>query len=308
MNALIIGVNGQDGSYLAELLLSKNYEVHGTIRRSSVDNLYRIKHIKDNIILHYADLSDSLSITNILRTVMPDEIYNLGAQSDVKASFDIPEYSGDINGLGVLRLIEAMHQICPAAKLYNAATSELYGNTKEKIQTIKTPFAPVSPYAAAKLYGVNICHIYRDAYKMYIVNGICFNHESPRRGEEFVTMKICNALKNNMPLQLGNIKAKRDWGYAKEYVYGMWLALQQKNSDDYIFATAETHSVKEFLEEALKYCNYTSEITISDELYRPLDVPYLCGDYSDTEKKLGWKPQVKFKELIKIMMTDIDYE
>lgn len=327
MKSLITGINGQDGSYLAELLLSKNYEVHGIIRRSSTNNLERINHILPQIHLHYGDLSDSLSLIKIIQEIKPDEIYNLAAQSDVKSSFDIPEYTADIDAIGTLRLLEAC-RVCgieKTVKFYQASTSELFGKVEEFPQSETTPFHPYSPYAIAKQYSYWIAKEYREAYGMFAANGILFNHESERRGEEFVTRKITksvarimNGIQNH--LELGNLDSLRDWGYAKDYVEAMWLMLQQDTPDDFVIATGEQHSVREFVDETFKYYGVniiwqgkgvdevgidssTGEILVkvNPKFFRPTEVDNLCGDASKANRILKWKPKISFKELVKIM-------
>ena len=314
--ALITGITGQDGSYLAELLLEKGYEVFGVIRRASsfntqrIDHLYRDPHDKEaKLRLIYGDLNDSSSINRIIRTVRPDEVYNLGAQSHVRVSFDTPEYTGEVTGLGCIRMLEALREAgLDKVKFYQASSSELYGSVKAP-QSEATPFHPRSPYAAAKAYAFYITQNYREAYKMFAVNGILFNHESPRRGETFVTRKITLGLARiKMGLQdklyLGNLDSKRDWGYAKDYVEAMWLMLQQKEPDDFVIATGETHTVREFLEEAadaLKL-NWKKCVKIDPRYFRPSEVDLLLGDASKARKKLKWKPRVKFKELVRIMV------
>ncbi len=325
--ACIFGITGQDGSYLAELLLNKGYIVHGMIRRSSSFNTQRIEHIYDKINLHHGDITDILSIQTILNKVKPDEVYILSAQSHVKVSFTQPLYTGQVDAMGVLNVLESCKLICPNVKIYNASTSELYGKVLETPQTEKTQFNPQSPYGVAKLYAYHICKNYRESYNMFISNGILFNHESERRGSTFVTKKITEGLINiikgeQRTLKLGNLLAKRDWGYSADYVEGMWLMLQQDKPDDFILATNETHSVKEFIQEACKYLNInitwvgegvnekginrkTGEtiIIINPEYFRPSEVDLLLGDYSKAKNILGWEPKVKFKELVKIMMT-----
>jgi GDPmannose 4,6-dehydratase len=307
MKALITGITGQDGSYLAELLLSKGYKVHGMIRRSSDVSTDRIKHILGDIKLHFGDLADTQSMENIVKSTSFDEVYNLGAMSDVNVSFNVPEYTGDITGLGALRLLE----ICRSqgAKFYQASSSELFGKVRETPQSEKTPFYPRSPYGVAKQFAFWSVVNHRESYNMFACNGILFNHESPRRGTGFVTQKITKAAvrisrgeQNKLPL--GNISAKRDWGYAKDYVEGMWLMLQQDKPDDYVLATGETHSVEEFLQEAFGYLNldYQDHIVIDSELYRPAEVDLLLGDASKARKILGWEPKVKFKELVRLMV------
>lgn len=328
MKALITGINGQDGSYLAELLLSKNYEVHGLIRKSSTNNLDRINHILPQIHLHYGDLSDSLSLIKIIQEVNPDEIYNLAAQSDVKTSFDIPEYTADIDAIGTLRLLEACRfcGIDQKVKFYQASTSELFGKVAECPQSETTPFHPYSPYAIAKQYSYWIVKEYREAYRMFAVNGILFNHESERRGEEFVTRKITKSVARIMNgtqdhLELGNLDSLRDWGYAKDYVEAMWLMLQNDTPDDFVIATGEQHSVRDFVNETFKHYGVdivwqgngidevgidssTGKILVSvnPKFFRPTEVDNLCGDTSKANQILKWKPKVSFKELVKIMI------
>ena len=314
--ALITGITGQDGSYLAELLLEKGYEVHGIIRRSSsfnterIDHLYRDPHINDvKMFLHYGDLSDSSNLSRLLEKIQPDEIYNLAAQSHVRVSFDMPEYTADVVGLGTIRILDAIKETQIKTKFYQASTSELYGKVVETPQTEKTPFYPRSPYACAKLYSYWITVNYRESYNMYACNGILFNHESPRRGETFVTKKITHAIariinKEQDKLYLGNLDSKRDWGYAKDYVEAMWLMLQQENPDDYVIATGETHSVREFLDEAfgLVGLDWKKYVEIDPRYYRPAEVDLLLGDPTKAKEKLGWKPKTTFKELVKIML------
>ena len=314
--ALITGITGQDGSYLAELLLEKGYEVHGIIRRSSsfnterIDHLYRDPHINDvKMFLHYGDLSDSSNLSRLLEKIQPDEIYNLAAQSHVRVSFDMPEYTADVVGLGTIRILDAIKETQIKTKFYQASTSELYGKVVETPQTEKTPFYPRSPYACAKLYSYWITVNYRESYNMYACNGILFNHESPRRGETFVTKKITHAIarilnKEQDKLYLGNLDSKRDWGYAKDYVEAMWLMLQQENPDDYVIATGETHSVREFLDEAfgLVGLDWKKYVEIDPRYYRPAEVDLLLGDPTKAKEKLGWKPKTAFKELVKIML------
>lgn len=314
--ALITGITGQDGSYLAELLLEKGYEVHGIIRRSSsfnterIDHLYSDPHINDvRMFLHYGDLSDSSNLSRLLEKIQPDEIYNLAAQSHVRVSFDMPEYTADVVGLGTIRILDAIKETHIKTKFYQASTSELYGKVVETPQTEKTPFYPRSPYACAKLYSYWITVNYRESYDMYACNGILFNHESPRRGETFVTKKITHAIakilkKEQDKLYLGNLDAKRDWGYAKDYVEAMWLMLQQEKADDYVIATGETHSVKEFLDEAfgLVGLDWKKYVEIDARYYRPAEVDLLLGDPTKAKEKLGWKSKTTFKELVKIML------
>lgn len=311
MKACIFGITGQDGSYLADLLLSKNYEVHGIIRRSSSFNTGRIDHIinNKNLKLYYGDLSDSLSIVNILEEARPDEIYNLGAMSHVRVSFDTPIYTGDITGLGTTRVLEAIRKLKLESRFYQASSSELYGKVKETPQTELTPFHPRSPYAAAKAYSFYITQNYREAYNMFACNGILFNHESERRGETFVTRKITRAatrikLGLQDELYLGNIETKRDWGYALDYVKGMWLMLQADSPDDYVLATGETHSIKEFLEKTFELLDldYKEYLRYDSKYERPSEVDLLLGDATKAKNKLGWEPTVSFDELVKIMV------
>jgi GDPmannose 4,6-dehydratase len=313
--ALITGITGQDGSYLAEFLLKKGYEVHGLIRRASTFNTERIDHLytdphdpKTKIYLHYGDLSDSGQLTHLIYNVQPDEIYHLGAQSHVRVSFDMPEYTGDITGIGTTRVIEAIRRSGIKTKFYQASSSEMFGDSPPP-QNEKTPFRPRSPYAAAKVYGFWIAANYREAYQIFASNGILFNHESPRRGETFVTRKITRALARiklgfERKLYLGNLDAKRDWGFAGDYVEAMWLMLQQDEPDDYVIATGESHSVREFLEEAFSYqgLDWKYCVEIDPKYFRPTEVGYLQGDPSKARKKLGWQPKVHFKELVKLMV------
>lgn len=328
MIALIVGINGQDGSYLAELLLSKNYEVHGVVRRSSVNNLFRINNILSQISLHYGDLSDSSSLVKIIQSVKPNEIYNLAAQSDVKVSFDNPEYTANIDAIGTLRLLEAC-RICgieKTVKFYQASTSELFGKVEAFPQSETTPFHPYSPYAISKLYSYWIVREYREAYGMYAVNGILFNHESERRGEEFVTRKITLSAARIVAgqqnyIELGNLDSLRDWGYAKDYVQAMWSMLQQEHPQDFVIATGEQHSVREFVEETFRqyqidilWQGYGVDeigtdkktgkilVKVSPNYFRPTEVDNLCGDASKAKAILNWKPSVTFKELVHIMV------
>ena len=331
--ALITGITGQDGSYLAEFLLKKGYEVHGIIRRSSSFNTERIDHLyKDlhtnnvKLFLHYGDLSDGSNVSQLLRKIKPNEVYNLGAQSHVRVSFDIPEYTADVDGIGTLRILDAIKDSGIKTKFYQASSSELYGKVQEIPQKETTPFYPRSPYGCAKLYAFWITKNYRESYKIFACNGILFNHESPRRGETFVTRKITRGFAQIISgkadcIYLGNLDAKRDWGYAKDYVEGMWEMLQQKNPDDYILATGETHSVREFIEECakllkinfawkgkgLKEIGYDKKtkktlIKIDPRYFRPAEVDLLLGDPTKAYKKLGWKPKTTFKQLVKIML------
>ncbi len=313
--ALITGITGQDGSYLAELLLSKDYIVHGIIRRSSsfntsrIDHLYQDPHNADaRIFLHYGDLSDGSALNQLLKKAKPDEIYHLGAQSHVRVSFDIPEYTGDVTALSTVRILDAIRESGINTKFYQASSSEMFGSAPPQ-QSEKTPFSPRSPYAIAKVYAYWMTVNYRESYNMFACNGILFNHESPRRGETFVSRKITRAvgrIKHGLQdtLYLGNLEAKRDWGYAPEYVEAMWLMLQQAKPEDFVIATGETHSVKEFLEEAFSYAglDWKKHVKIDPRYFRPTEVDALQGDISKAAKKLGWKPKVKFKELVKIMV------
>jgi len=313
--ALITGITGQDGSYLAELLLSKGYEVHGLIRRSSTFNTDRIDHIytdlhdpKSKLYLHYGDLSDSSQLSNLIYNLQPNEIYHLAAQSHVRVSFDMPEFTGDVTGLGTTRILEAIRRSGIQTRFYQASSSEMFGDAPPP-QNEATPFRPRSPYAAAKVYSYWMARNYREGYKLFAVNGILFNHESPRRGGTFVTRKITRALARiKMGLEgkiyLGNLKAKRDWGYAKDFVEAMWSMLQQEEPDDYVIATGESHSVEEFLEEAFGYVglDWRDYVEIDPRYFRPTDVDFLQGDASKAKRKLGWKPKVRFKELVRIMV------
>ncbi len=314
--ALITGITGQDGSYLAEFLLEKGYEVHGIIRRSSsfntgrIDHLYQDFHCDDTrLFLHYGDLSDSSNLSRLLEKINPDELYNLGAQSHVRVSFETPEYTGDITGLGTLRLLDAIKDTQIQTRFYQASSSELYGKVQEVPQRETTPFYPRSPYAVAKLYSYWITVNYRESYDMFNCNGILFNHESPRRGETFVTRKITRALakivagKQNK-LYLGNLDSKRDWGYAKDYIEAMWLMLQQDEPDDFVIATGETYSVREFLVEAFSLVNLDWEkyVEIDSRYFRPAEVDILLGDPAKAKEKLGWVPRTSFKELVKVMV------
>ena len=306
--ALITGISGQSGSYLAELLLEKGYEVHGIIRRSSSINTDRIDHIFNDLHLHYGDLTDSNSLRSILSISKPDEVYNLGAMSHVGTSFKIPIYTAMATGLGALNMLDAVRDY-GGAKFYQASSSELFGKVQETPQKETTPFYPRSPYGAAKLFAYWSTVNYREAYNMHASNGILFNHESPRRGDTFVTKKIISALIRIMrgeqdKLILGNLDAKRDWGYAKDYVEAMWLMLQQEKPDDYVIATGETHSVREFLDEAFEYLgmDWRRYVKIDPKYYRPAEVDLLLGDASKAKQQLGWEPKVKFEELVRIMV------
>ncbi len=337
---VIFGVTGQDGSYLAELLLSKGYEVHGIIRRhSNTSGTKNIDHLmsNENLILHYGDVTDSLSVSSIINELKPNEIYNLAAQSHVKVSFEVPQYTANVDAIGTLNILESIRLFSPNTKFYQASTSELYGGfeynkNKDGLYDESSQFHPRSPYGVAKIYGYWIVKNYREAYGLYACNGLLFNHESERRGETFVTRKITKGLSKikkgeQTTLKLGNIDSKRDWGYAKDYVEGMYLMLQQDTPDDFILATKETHTVREFIEGAVKYCDWeivwvgegvnekgfdktTNKllIEIDEKYFRPSEVDVLIGDYSKAEKELGWKPKTDFKNLVKIMMEhDLNY-
>ena len=318
--ALITGITGQDGSYLAEFLLNKGYEVYGIIRRSSsfnterIDHLYKDPHEKPNLKLLYGDLNDSSSLAEIVHSVGPDEVYNLGAQSHVRVSFDIPEYTSEITGIGALRLLEAIRRTGCKTRFYQASSSELFGKAEEIPQTEKTPFYPRSPYGCAKLYSYWITVNYRESYNLFACNGILFNHESPRRGETFVTRKITRAatrikLGLQDKLYMGNLDAKRDWGFAGDYVEAMWMMLQSDEPDDFVVATGETYSVREFLEKVFKSLglNWEKHVEIDPKYYRPSEVDVLLGDSSKIRRKLGWKPRVSFDGLVKMMVEhDLD--
>ena len=325
--ALITGITGQDGSYLAELLLIKGYEVHGIIRRASQINTQRIDHIYNQIKLHYGDLTDSTNLVRVIQQVQPDEIYNLGAQSHVKVSFEIPEYTGMVDGLGTLRILEAVRLLGMENKtrIYQASTSEMFGKVQEIPQKETTPFYPRSPYGVAKLYGYWIVKNYRESYGLHASSGILFNHESPRRGETFVTRKITRGLSRISVgeqdiLYLGNLNAKRVWGHARDFVEAMWLMLQQDDADDYVIATGEQYSVREFVEEAAPYFGMKIEwmgegideigydwntkkavIKVNPKYFRPAEVETLLGDASKAKKKLGWEPKISFKQLVEDM-------
>ncbi len=317
--ALITGITGQDGSYLAELLLSKGYAVHGLIRRSSSFNTQRIDHIyqdphvaEPKLRLHFADLNDGSSLNKLIRTLEPDEIYNLGSQSHVRVSFDIPEYTGDSAGLGAVRLLEAIREAGVNTRYYQASSSEMFGNAKESPQTENTPLEPRSPYAAAKVYAYWTTINYREAYDLFAVNGILFNHESPRRGETFVSRKISRAVARiklgvQDKLYLGNLEARRDWGFAGDYVEAMWLMLQQDKADDYVVATGETHSVREFLDLAFQHAelDWAAHVEIDSKYFRPTEVDVLIGDASKALRNLGWQPRIRFEALVR-MMVDAD--
>ena len=325
--ALITGITGQDGSYLAELLLKKGYQVHGIVRRASLINTHRIDHIYEKIKLHYGDLTDAVSIMSIIKEVEPSEIYNLGAQSHVKVSFKIPEYTGQVDAMGTLRVLEAVRMLGMEkdVRIYQASTSELYGGISDAPLTETTPFHPRSPYGVAKLYGYWIIKNYREAYGMHCSSGILFNHESERRGETFVTRKITRGLSRisvglEKLLRLGNLNAKRDWGHARDYVEAMWLMLQQDEPDDYVIATGEQHSVKDFVNEAAQYFGFKLEwmgegmdetafdwntkkpiIIVDPEYFRPAEVESLLGDATKAKEVLGWEPKTSFKELVEEM-------
>jgi GDPmannose 4,6-dehydratase len=313
--ALITGITGQDGSYLTELLLNKGYEVHGLIRRSSTFNTERIDHIyvdphepNVKLFLHFGDITDSGQLTNLIYNIQPDEIYHLAAQSHVRVSFDMPEFTGDVTGMGTTRLLEAIRRSGIKTKFYQASSSEMFGDAPSP-QNEDTPFRPRSPYAIAKVYAYWMAKNYREGYGMFAVNGILFNHESPRRGETFVTRKITKGVarikyKLQDKIYLGNVKAKRDWGYAEDFVEAMWLMLQQEEPHDYVVATGESHSVEEFLEEAFGYVglDWRDYIEIDPRYFRPTDVYFLQGDASKAKRKLGWEPRVRFKELVRIMV------
>jgi len=329
--ALITGITGQDGSYLAELLLEKGYEVHGIVRRSSMINTHRIDHIYKRIHLHYGDLTDSTNIMRVIQKVKPTEIYNLGAQSHVKVSFEVPEYTAQTDALGTLRVLEAVRLLGMEDKvrIYQASTSELYGLVQETPQKETTPFYPRSPYGVAKLYAYWIIKNYREAYGMHCSSGILFNHESPRRGETFVTSKIVRGLKaisegNQKVLYLGNLDAKRDWGHAKDYVRAMWMMLQQDEPDDYVIATGEQYSVREFIEKAAPYFGFDLEwhsngedeiamdkntkktiVAVDPKYYRPAEVETLLGDATKAKEKLGWEPKITFNQLVEDMCKNV---
>jgi len=318
--ALITGITGQDGSYLAEFLLSKGYQVHGLIRRASTFNTSRIDHLfvdlhepEAKFFLYHGDLSDGSQLTNVIYSIHPDEIYHLGAQSHVRVSFDVPEYTGDITGLGTTRILEAIRKSGSKCRFYQASSSEMFGSATPP-QNENTPFKPRSPYACAKVYAYWMIRNYRDGYRLFACNGILFNHESPRRGETFVTRKVTRAIAHILAgkqqyLYLGNLKAKRDWGYAPEYVEAMWLMLQQEKPDDFVIGTGETRSVQEFVQEAFAYAglDWQRYVKIDPRYFRPTETEVLIADASKARQKLGWKPKVTFKELARIMV-DADME
>ncbi|MFH0854058.1 MAG: GDP-mannose 4,6-dehydratase [bacterium] len=338
MKALITGITGQDGSYLAEFLLEKGYEVHGIIRRSSAFNTSRINHLYIDphthgvkLFLHYGDLAESGNISRLIEKIQPDEIYNLGAQSHVRVSFDIPEYTSNITGLGTIRMLDAIKELRFKPKFYQASSSEMFGKVLNIPITESSPFNPQSPYACAKIYSYWITINYRESYNLFACNGILFNHESPRRGETFVTRKITRGLsriklKKDEKIYLGNLDAKRDWGYAKDYVKGMWMMLQNEKPGDYILATGETHSVREFIEKSAYLLGFDlvwngkglkekgidrktnkTIIEIDPKYFRPAEVDVLLGDYKKAKETFGWEPKVKFNELVEIMIK-ADYE
>ncbi len=318
--ALITGITGQDGSYLAELLLSKGYEVHGLIRKASTFNTSRIDHIytdphepSTRLFLHYGDLTNLEQISNLVYNLRPDEIYNLGAQSHVQVSFEMPEYTGEATALGVTRLLEAIHRSGVQARFYQASSSEMFGSTPPP-QNERSPFAPRSPYGAAKVYGYWMTANYREGYSLFAANGILFNHESPRRGETFVTRKVTRAVARikaglQDALYLGNLAGRRDWGYAPEYVAAMWSILQQEKPDDFVIGTGDAHSVQEFVEEAFAYAglDWRKYVKTDPRYFRPTEVDFLQADASKAKVKLGWQPKVTFKELVRIMV-DADME
>ena len=329
--ALVTGITGQDGSYLAEYLLHLGYEVHGIIRRSSSPNTKRIDHLcsgndPNKLILHYGDLTDSGSVIRLIDQIEPEEVYNLGAQSHVKISFEIPEFTSDVNALGTLRLLDSIREVNPKIRFYQASSSELFGKVRETPQNENTPFYPRSPYAAAKLYAYWVTVNYREAYGLFACNGILFNHESPRRGDNFVTRKITTGISNILKgkqeqIVLGNLDAKRDWGFAGDYVKAMWKMLQQSEPDDYVIATGETHTVREFCEVAFHAAGYDLQwvgegldekgidrnsnrelISVSNAFFRPSEVDLLLGDAKKAKEKLDWTPSVSFEELVKMMV------
>jgi GDPmannose 4,6-dehydratase len=312
--AFITGITGQDGSYLAEILLEKGYEVYGMVRRSSTFNRSRIDHLQGEIELVYGDLSDGSVLNQLMRTIRPDEVYNLGAQSQVRISFDVPEYTADVVGVGALRLLDAIREGDVACRFYQASSSEIFGKVRETPQTEETPLHPRSPYGVAKAFAYWATRNYREAYGMFAVNGILFNHESPRRGENFVTRKITLGLGMILrgetdELRLGNLEARRDWGFARDYMEGAWRMLQAPDPDDYVLATGETHSVREFLDEAFGYAGLEWQHYVREDAryLRPAEVDMLIGDYSKAREQLGWEPTVRFQELVR-MMVDADRE
>ncbi len=316
-SALITGITGQDGSYLAELLLEKGYEVHGVVRRSSSMNRGRIDHLQHQLghraktlKLHYGDLADTTTLNQLVKTIRPDEVYNLGAQSHVRISFDMPEFTADVVGLGTLRLLDAIRNNDFSARFYQASSSEMYGATEARIQDETTPFHPRSPYACAKVFAHYVSINYREAYGLHVSSGILFNHESPRRGENFVTRKITRGLAQILAgetdeLVLGNLDAARDWGFAGDYVEAMWMMLQQESPDDYVIATGEMHTIRDFLDEtfALVGMDWQAVVKQDERFTRPSEVDQLCGDASKAERVLGWKPKTTFKELVRMMVV-----
>lgn len=312
--ALITGITGQDGSYLAELLLSKGYEVTGMVRRASTETYERIQHIRDRIRLEQGDLLDPHSLVTLMEKVEPDEIYNLAAMSFVPTSWSQPVLTGEFTGLGVTKVLEAMRKVCPKAHFYQASSSEMFGRVVETPQSEKTPFYPRSPYGVAKVYGHFITVNYRESYNLFAVSGILFNHESPRRGKEFVTRKITDAVARiktgkQKELRMGNLDAKRDWGFSGDYVRAMWMMLQQEKPEDYVVATGETHSVREFLQIAFSHVglNYEDYVVIDPEFIRPAEVDLLLGNPTKARTQMGWKPEVSFEQLVQ-MMVDADME
>lgn len=328
--AFITGITGQDGAYLAQYLLNKNYVVHGLQRRTSHNNTHRIAHLHDDITLHHGDLTDALNITKLIHDIQPDEVYNLGAQSHVGISFDTAEYTANTDALGTLRLLEAIRIFKPKTKFYQASSSELFGNAQTSPQNEHTPFQPQSPYACAKLYAYWTVVNYRDAYGIHASNGICFNHESPLRGPEFVTQKICQYVaqykygKTSQPLKLGNLNAKRDWGHARDYVQGMWMMTQAGKPDDYILATGKTHTVRQCVEKSFAHIGVDIEwhgqgineyathkitgetlVSIDPQYFRPNEVHALCGDPNKIKNALGWQYETSFNDLITDMMTHV---
>lgn len=312
--ALITGITGQDGSYLAEFLLGKGYEVHGMVRRSSTESFERIAHLEGRVNLHQADLLDQLSLVNLMREVMPHEVYNLAAQSFVPTSWLQPLLTGEFTALGVTRVLDAIHLVDPDIRFYQASSSEMFGDVREEPQTENTPFYPRSPYGVSKVYGHWITVNYRESYGMFACSGILFNHESPRRGKEFVTRKVTDAVARiklgiQKKLKLGNLDAKRDWGFAGDYVQAMWLMLQQERPDDYVVSTGVKHSVRNLVDIAFHHVGLDPDefIEIDPALFRPAEVNHLCGDASKARQQLGWQPSVNFEELVK-MMVDADLE
>jgi len=306
--ALITGITGQDGSYLADLLLSKDYEVHGLVRRASMPNLSRIAHITDRIHLHYGDLCDTSSLVGVLATVQPTEVYNLAAMSDVGISFEVPEYSADVTGTGTIRLLEALRTLLLPARYYQASSSEMFGRTPPP-QNEDTRFRPRSPYGCAKVFSYHATVNYREAYGMHASNGILFNHESPRRGENFVTRKITKAVARikrgeQNELRLGNLEARRDWGFAGDFVEAMWMMIQQPEPDDYVVATGESHSVREFASAAFSHVglNWQDYVRVDPALFRPSEVDFLLGDPTKARQQMGWVPKTKFGDLVRMMV------